>query len=712
MSLNKFLNNRSANYDLKATFTEVTAPVVFVENIQHPTLGEAVCSKNQCVEEQLLVEGDIIIKTGDMNEINLKPPTVGTINQVLSSNGDGTVEFKTIVVPEVDLTNLNSKTQNIRLEDTVEGTTVFNGNLKSDTLYMKTVDMNEIQLKTADLGQPGYSLKTDSMGGVYWAPDNYIGPGGMTYAGSSGSASNKLVYFNSNDGLTTKDGNIGVDGVNLDMSNGLIRNVGAPQLSSDAVDYGTVSNIQNALQSNIDNINLQSAYDSNNLILIDNLAFKPLILKSTDDTRDTDEVQLKVENTMGNTVFRLRRDGSIVSESDIVCTAVNGVDIKLNGGITSEMDVQGVPKIINDSSSTQITNTNVTVSADVITESSNNEYNVSVAVATGKIEEKINGITKNLITNTGTNVSNNTIFISSTAGALTLSSSDDTYHATGNSHQFHAGPNFGILQIYPTVVIATKPLSLGTNKIVNMGDGQDPQDAVTVSQVSTVTTGIQNNVSTLQQTTSTLSVDDNSDITSIIDTTVSLTGNNQIGVYSGASSIVLDSNTNSTIVNTGSVSINSVVQDTKRTSHISYAKQNWTNTVANYTIPNTGAFTILDWSIGGTPYNSVPAKNISLVNNTNFVVSDAGLYRVLFSFNLHPTAGGEFSIRCVKVSTGETLSQKVHETLNDVGIESTINTIVQLGVGDSIRFEYGGATVANTLIDKEIHIMMERIFDQ
>lgn len=94
------------------------------------------------------------------------------------------------------------------------------GDINGEDITATNVDVtndltvNGVNYRTPDNGQPGYSLHTDGNNNTYWAVDA-IGPDGIQYSGPGTSALNKVVKFNSNDGLTATETNIEDDGVSV-----------------------------------------------------------------------------------------------------------------------------------------------------------------------------------------------------------------------------------------------------------------------------------------------------------------------------------------------------------------------------------------------------------------------------------------------------------------------------------------------------------------
>jgi hypothetical protein len=188
MSLNHILNSSSAS-KIEIKVERIISTQVETDQIV-PILGGEVCVSDQCVTGNLTVEAD------DSSRLNFKTPNVGTAGQFLTSKGDGSVEFTTQTPP--DLTPIEGKIQNITA---TAGVTDIVGTTNTETLTVQADDASVISLKPANLGIAGQVLKTDAVGGVYWGSDEF-NPSGLEYTGPGTDAINKIVRFNSNDGLS------------------------------------------------------------------------------------------------------------------------------------------------------------------------------------------------------------------------------------------------------------------------------------------------------------------------------------------------------------------------------------------------------------------------------------------------------------------------------------------------------------------------------
>lgn len=112
-----------------------------------------------------LVADDLKFRTTDGNVVNLKTPTLGGPNYVLSTNGTGSCAFTDLsLISPVDPTLFN-RTQNIKLPETTAGNTQIDGTTKLFTLQVET----KLDVKTADgLGYNNFSTPNMGSGGKFW----------------------------------------------------------------------------------------------------------------------------------------------------------------------------------------------------------------------------------------------------------------------------------------------------------------------------------------------------------------------------------------------------------------------------------------------------------------------------------------------------------------------------------------------------------------
>jgi hypothetical protein len=129
-----------------------------------------------------IIADNVKFRTTDGNIVNLKTPTLGGNNYVLTTDGVGSCAFTDIgVLTPPTAPSLFTKTQNIDLAATVVGNTQINGTTQ---LYSVNVD-TELKVKTGDglgyndfstptLGTGGYVLSTDGSGNLTWISNGIL----------------------------------------------------------------------------------------------------------------------------------------------------------------------------------------------------------------------------------------------------------------------------------------------------------------------------------------------------------------------------------------------------------------------------------------------------------------------------------------------------------------------------------------------------------
>ncbi len=136
------------------------------------TVNEKKWMKINC---DTLVADDLKFRTTDGNVVNLKTPTLGGANWVLSTNGAGSCAFTDLsLISPVDPVLFN-RTQNIDDTATTAGNTQINGTTKLFTvdvetaLNVKTADgLGSNNFSTPSMGNGGEVLATDGAGNLSW----------------------------------------------------------------------------------------------------------------------------------------------------------------------------------------------------------------------------------------------------------------------------------------------------------------------------------------------------------------------------------------------------------------------------------------------------------------------------------------------------------------------------------------------------------------
>jgi hypothetical protein len=129
-----------------------------------------------------IIADNVKFRTTDGNIINLKTPTLGGNNYVLTTDGAGNCAFIDIgILTPPDDPLLYSRTQNIDNILTVAGNTQINGTTKmfnviADTdLKVKTGDgLGYNNFSTPTMGSGGYVLSTDGSGNLSWVSNGVL----------------------------------------------------------------------------------------------------------------------------------------------------------------------------------------------------------------------------------------------------------------------------------------------------------------------------------------------------------------------------------------------------------------------------------------------------------------------------------------------------------------------------------------------------------
>ena len=142
------------------------------------TVNEKKWMKINC---DTLVADDLKFRTTDGNLVNLKTPTLGGPNYVLSTNGTGSCAFTDLSLISPTDPTLFQRTQNIKLPETTAGNTQIDGNTKLFTTQVET----KLEVKTADtlgynnfatpnMGNGGEVLATDGAGNLSWISNGVL----------------------------------------------------------------------------------------------------------------------------------------------------------------------------------------------------------------------------------------------------------------------------------------------------------------------------------------------------------------------------------------------------------------------------------------------------------------------------------------------------------------------------------------------------------
>ena len=142
------------------------------------TVNEKKWMKINC---DTLVADDLKFRTTDGNVVNLKTPTLGGANYVLSTNGTGSCAFTDLSLISPTDPTLFNRTQNIDDTLTTAGNTQINGTTKLFTaavetaLNVKTADgLGSNNFATPNMGSGGEVLATDGAGNLSWISNGVL----------------------------------------------------------------------------------------------------------------------------------------------------------------------------------------------------------------------------------------------------------------------------------------------------------------------------------------------------------------------------------------------------------------------------------------------------------------------------------------------------------------------------------------------------------
>ena len=142
------------------------------------TVNEKKWMKINC---DTLVADDLKFRTTDGNVINLKTPTLGGANYVLSTNGTGSCAFTDLSLISPTDPTLFNRTQNINDANTTAGNTQIDGTTKLFTadvetaLNVKTSDgLGSNNFSTPNMGNGGEVLATDGAGNLSWISNGVL----------------------------------------------------------------------------------------------------------------------------------------------------------------------------------------------------------------------------------------------------------------------------------------------------------------------------------------------------------------------------------------------------------------------------------------------------------------------------------------------------------------------------------------------------------
>ena len=386
MSLNKFLDFKGKGLGFKIEVDEIKSEVADLKQIKSeqlqvdqiiPPLGGETCSGDTCIEGNLNVECD------DTTKVNYRTPNFGSIGDVLSSKGDGTLEFIPIDV---------SSAQNMTASP---GQTNISGITTIDELEYKCQDGNIQKLFPTNVGNAGEVLHSTGINGdsLYWAPDAGT-TNGTVYNGAGTTASSRLATFGSNDGLTLND------------NSGILITTGRIAGVQNPVNPGDVAN-KNYVDDEISGIVLNITTNTTDISTnITNIA------------TNTSDIATNVTNISTNTAGVASNLSSI--NTNITDIATNVTDIGKN-------------------------KTNITINKTGVTANFNSVNSNSIVIAnhTNDISTNVTNIATN-VTNIATNTSdiatNVTNISSNTAGvASNLSSiNSNTANITSNDNDIIA----------------------------------------------------------------------------------------------------------------------------------------------------------------------------------------------------------------------------------------------------------------------------------
>lgn len=511
MSLNHLIVG-SAQPKIDIQVERVISTQIVTEQIVPPIGGET-CTENMCVE------GNLNVECVDETKLNYKTPNQGTVGQFLTSDGVGGVEFTTQAPP--DLSPLENKTQNIDEIATVAGVTQINGRTDTDELTFKANDNAVITLRPNDVGVSGHTLKSDGLGGVYFGPDEF-NPSGLEYAGAGTAALNKVVKFNSNNGLSAveskmtesaTDTTIDNDNVNITATDSLDLTGGVASL--------TLSDIEAKIETELTDIVVNSV--NNNIVFQNNSApsltvsdsemkmYVPLnantskitnLNNGSDPLDGVNKSQLDaVETGASDRLDTLEQKTSTLSVSGF-----GGTLIADNTQITDRIGFAS--KLTHTSTDTTITNDNIGL------------------VASSQITESIGVDDKISISSTDTNIFGGNVAITSLTGTAKLEASSIASLEGGNSVNMTVSggqvvlnsdastttlTNSNIVLDAPTVSHTADSsfsgvLDMNLNKVIQVADGADGNDAVNRSQLDGVSGGANARLDSLEQKTAGLIV--------------------------------------------------------------------------------------------------------------------------------------------------------------------------------------------------------------
>jgi hypothetical protein len=133
------------------------------------------------INAETVVADNLKFVTGDGNVVNLKTPTLGGTNWVLSTNGAGSCAFTDLSLISPTDPTLFNRTQNIDDTLTTAGNTQINGTTKLFTadvetaLNVKTGDgLGSNNFSTPNLGVGGHVLSTDGAGNLSWISNGVL----------------------------------------------------------------------------------------------------------------------------------------------------------------------------------------------------------------------------------------------------------------------------------------------------------------------------------------------------------------------------------------------------------------------------------------------------------------------------------------------------------------------------------------------------------